>query len=125
RLADIHDGISNTLLAGERPPSADHNLGWWYAGWGQNRDGSAESVLGVNEMNTYSWTQGRCPPGPYEFQPGAVNNMCDAFHFWSLHSGGANFVLCDGSVHFLTYSAAPVMPALATRAGGEVVTIPD
>jgi prepilin-type processing-associated H-X9-DG protein len=51
--------------------------------------------------------------------------MCDALHFWSLHSGGANFAFADGSVRFLRYSADDVMPALATRAGGEVVAIPE
>jgi prepilin-type processing-associated H-X9-DG protein len=42
-------------------------------------------------------------------------------HFWSLHTGGANFLMADGSACFLTYSAADVLPALATRDGGEVV----
>jgi prepilin-type processing-associated H-X9-DG protein len=47
------------------------------------------------------------------------------FHFWSLHSGGANFLVSDGSVHFFTYDAAPIMLALATRNGREVVSLPD
>jgi len=51
--------------------------------------------------------------------------MCDQFHFWSLHSGGANFVFADGSVHYLPYSSDNIFPALATRAGGETVSIPD
>ena len=41
--------------------------------------------------------------------------------FWSLHPGGANFAFADGSVKFLRYSAADILPALATRAGGEAV----
>jgi prepilin-type processing-associated H-X9-DG protein len=125
RLTDVIDGTSNTLMVGERPPSADEVMGWWYAGWGQEKDGSADSVLGVNEMNTYSGTQGICPPGPYEFGPGKVDNQCDVFHYWSLHRGGANFVMVDGSVHFIRYEAAPLMPALATRNGREVVSLPD
>ncbi len=43
------------------------------------------------------------------------------FRFWSLHPGGANFLFVDGSVHFLPYSTRPIMPALASRAGGEAV----
>jgi prepilin-type processing-associated H-X9-DG protein len=42
-----------------------------------------------------------------------------------LHRGGANFLMVDGSVHFIHYSAAPLMPALATRSGREVVSLPD
>ncbi len=125
RFTDVIDGTSNTLMVGERPPSADKAIGWWYAGWGQQKDGSADSVLGINELNTYWGTQGSCPPGPYEFGPGKVENQCDVFHYWSLHSGGANFLMVDGSVHFLHYGAAPVMPALATRNGREVVALPD
>jgi prepilin-type processing-associated H-X9-DG protein len=47
------------------------------------------------------------------------------FHFWSPNPGGANFAFCDGSVRFLAYSADPIMPALASRAGGEPVGVPD
>jgi prepilin-type processing-associated H-X9-DG protein len=50
--------------------------------------------------------------------------MCDVSHFWSPHSGGANFAFADGSVRFLSYSADPILPALATRSGGENVEIP-
>jgi hypothetical protein len=34
-MADITDGLSNTLMVGERPPSSDFQYGWWYAGAGQ------------------------------------------------------------------------------------------
>ena len=38
-------------------------------------------------------------------------------------TGGSNFLLADGSARFLTYAADSILPALGTRAGGEV--IPD
>ncbi len=46
-------------------------------------------------------------------------------HFRSAHPGGANFALADGGVRFLAYSAADVLPARATRAGADVVALPD
>jgi prepilin-type N-terminal cleavage/methylation domain-containing protein/prepilin-type processing-associated H-X9-DG protein len=121
RFADIMDGTSNTLLAGARPPSADFQFGWWYAGAGQKFTGSADMVLGVYEQNLLPVTAGSCAPGYYPFMPGSFSNQCDMFHFWSPHSGGAQFLFADGSVRFMSYAASPIMPALASRAGGEVV----
>jgi prepilin-type processing-associated H-X9-DG protein len=124
RLADIRDGASNTLAAGERPPSADFWYGWWYTGFGQIGTGSADILLGVREKNRGGAYVYQCAPGPYHFQPGRLDEQCDLFHFWSLHSGGAHFLFADGSVRFLSYQGDSVLPALATRAGGETVAIP-
>lgn len=126
-LTSVTDGTSNTLLLGERPPSADFQFGWWYAGVGQRFTGSADMILGVQEANLLAITSGSpCGPGSYPFMPAAgFNDPCGMFHFWSPHSGGANFAFCDGSVRFLAYSANSIMAALASRAGGEVVTVTD
>ena len=125
RLTDITDGTSNTLLAGERPPSPDFWYGWWYAAAGQANSGSADTVLGVRELHYLGdpYTAG-CPPGPYHFGPGNLNNMCDSFHYWSLHSDGANFLFADASVEYLSYSADTILPVLSTRSGGEVAARP-
>jgi prepilin-type processing-associated H-X9-DG protein len=125
RMADIRDGTSSTLLVGERPPSPDERLGWWYAGTGTDDKGSAEMLLGVVDYNYYRHTYHSCDFGPYAYGPGDLNNDCDTFHYWSLHPGGAQFVFCDGSVRFLAYSANSILLALATRAGNEAVTLPD
>jgi prepilin-type N-terminal cleavage/methylation domain-containing protein/prepilin-type processing-associated H-X9-DG protein len=124
RFADITDGASQTLLVGERPPSPDNHLGWWYAGTGQQLDGSADFLLAAHDTNR-TFRAPTCPRGPYSFMPGTPNDMCDTFHFWSFHTGGAHFLFADGSVRFLSYSADSVLPALASRAGGEVASVPD
>ena len=118
RLADIADGTSNTLLVGERPPNSLLSYGWWYAGWGQAKDGSADMVLGARELIVDS-IYALCPSRSNQFGPGSVDGPCDTFHFWSPHAGGAHFLFADGSVRFLRYTADPMMPALSTRAGGE------
>ncbi len=127
RFADISDGTSQTLLVGERPPSPDFEFSWWYAGVGQDMNGSAEHVMGVRERNVSFEPEHvlYCVPGPYHFTDGRRDGVCDVFHFWSLHSGGANFAFADGSVRFLPYTADNILPALATRAGGETVAFSD
>ncbi len=127
RFADVTDGLSGTLLLGERPPSADFQFGWWYAGAGQRLTGSADVVLGVREPNLQPIVSGStCGPGNYPFRPaGGFDDQCGMFHFWSPHPGGATFALADGSVRFLRYTVDPLMPALATRAGGEAEGVPE
>lgn len=124
-MEGVRDGVSHTLLAGERPPSPDFWYGWWYAGFGQNGTGSADMLLGVRERNLGGAYVANCPPGPYHFQPGRLDEQSDLFHFWSLHSGGAYFLLADGSVRFFAYEADGLLPALATRSGREPASLPD
>lgn len=126
RFADIQDGLSHTLLIGERPPSADFWYGWWYAGYGQQGTGSVDVVLGVNELKAPALGSETtylepCSGAPHRFQPGNSMEQCSAMHFWSHHPSGANFALCDGSIHFLTYSIDnEVLRSLATRSGGDI-----
>jgi prepilin-type N-terminal cleavage/methylation domain-containing protein/prepilin-type processing-associated H-X9-DG protein len=110
-IASITDGTSNTFMVGERPPAADLSFGWWaYSDY--------DNVLATqNYINVYP----NCPmPGLYA--QGNITNNCDSNHFWSLHTGGANWLYADGSVRFLPYSATAMTIPLATRAGGEVAT---
>jgi prepilin-type N-terminal cleavage/methylation domain-containing protein/prepilin-type processing-associated H-X9-DG protein len=127
RLAEIQDGQSNTLLIGERPPSPDFWYGWWYA-TGTGTISTGDVTLGVAELNPaksggISTFLEDCPAGPYTYTAGR-NEQCDALHFWSYHSGGANFALADGSVRLISYSiSGETLQALATRAGGETVSM--
>jgi prepilin-type N-terminal cleavage/methylation domain-containing protein/prepilin-type processing-associated H-X9-DG protein len=112
KLTDIGDGASNTLLAGERPPASSTSWGWWT--WGP-----LDSAMGV--VNAAPDPHGNACPLPQTYKPGKPNVECDALHYWSYHPGGANWLFADGSVRLLPYTAVNVLPALATRSGGEVV----
>jgi prepilin-type N-terminal cleavage/methylation domain-containing protein len=123
-FAEVVDGTGNTIMVGERPPSADGVFGWWYAGWGQKKDGSADLILGAREIATHRSFR-KCPPESARYRQGRADQQCDALHFWSLHFGGAHFAFADGAVRFVSYSADLILPALATRAGNESVIPPD
>jgi len=111
-------------MIGERPPSADNWYGWWYAGHGQAGSGSPDMLLGVAEVNDGARYAEDCGSGPFRFSNGNPDRQCDLFHFWSLHSAGANFATAGGSVHFLSYSTDEnLMRALATRNGREIASI--
>ncbi len=110
RLTDIRDGTSNTVMLGERPPSADLQWGWWaYSDY--------DNLL-ATQTNYPAY--GGCP-SPNLFARGSLGNTCDSLHFWSMHSGGANWAFGDASVRFIPYSGAAALVPLATRNGKEVV----
>jgi prepilin-type N-terminal cleavage/methylation domain-containing protein/prepilin-type processing-associated H-X9-DG protein len=108
-VADVSDGISNTLATGERPPEADLNIGWWMSD-------IMDCLLPT--QNFTNWASVSCPK-PALFAPGKLDNDCDVNHYWSFHPGGGNWLFADGSVRFLPYSASALTLPLATRAGGE------
>jgi prepilin-type N-terminal cleavage/methylation domain-containing protein/prepilin-type processing-associated H-X9-DG protein len=119
---DVTDGLSGTLLAGERSrnladatwvgavPSGHvcTNPSW------PVRDCATSNVMVM--ANTGPW-----PDEPWVNVPNHKASKAD--DYWSLHPGGCNFLLGDGSVRFIKETVDPtVFSALASRAGGEVVS---
>jgi prepilin-type N-terminal cleavage/methylation domain-containing protein/prepilin-type processing-associated H-X9-DG protein len=124
RIAHITDGLSNTLMAGERPPAPDKNWGHWWLEeyhtslWAIGAWTPAKDTLGDG-------TGDPCPAQSY-FSPGDNADYCHVNHYWSFHEGGGNWLLCDGSVRFLGYAAGEtIVPAMATISGGEEIPVLD
>jgi len=120
RPEEITDGLSATVMAGERPPPNSWNAGWWYSAWMPYEWYAANA--GPNGGVALQYDLAEDPICRSCFGPGRVDNEADRYHAWSLHRGGGNFLFADGAVRFFSYSAAPRMPALASIAGGEPAT---
>lgn len=92
-VAAIADGLSNTIAFGESRPDC---FGSMRRGWGgvQNGSGVALTTLPLN----YDTCQPPLPDAPPCNNPGNVF----ARGFGSKHPGGVSFVLCDGSIVFLS-----------------------
>jgi prepilin-type processing-associated H-X9-DG protein len=113
KLTDITDGTSNSLLLAEcagRPQvyqKRQLTTTTVLAAWSAHR-----SMLSFQGVDPVTFAK----PGPC-----AVNctNQSDVYSF---HSGGANTVFADGSVHFVAESMPLyVLASLYTRASGEIV----
>ena len=105
RFAEVSDGLSNTIMAGETLPGHCVFAGAYHC----NRP--------------IGWTQ--IPINIMENDGGQDGRWFRTCGYKSLHPGGANFVMGDGSVHFFSESIDyRLFNGLGTRAGGEVVTVP-
>lgn len=128
RLFEITDGLSQTLMMGERPPPDSGQAGKWYPSSGYPASSVFQFAQGPNsampvDMNMFHVGAG-CG-GAYYFRPGRTDRPCDRYHFWSLHPRGGNWLFADGSCRFLSYQARDLIPALASIAGQDPVMLPD
>lgn len=103
RFSDIQDGLSNTLAVGERVSRA--SSGWLYTWVG---------VLGGGE-NPIVRILGDTDVTPNK-------DLIRMDEFASYHTGGAQFLMGDGAVRFLSNSIdLAVYRALASRNKGDIV----
>lgn len=108
KFADVTDGLSNTVLLGERGWNPSPNASAFSSSWcGIVASADAYVFQSVPFLELL------------EFRP--INYLIGGAEcFSSQHSGGAQFALCDGSVQFLSESMdGGMFQALGTAAGGE------
>ncbi len=121
KLASITDGLSNTLLVVEFAGRPDHYilgkkqptnaaLQWpnWWGPWA-----SYQSSI----FKTWS-ADGTTPNGP------CTVNCNNNWGIYAFHVGGANILLCDGSVQFVGKTLdREIFAGIVTKAGGEIISL--
>jgi hypothetical protein len=113
KMAEVTDGTSNTLMVGEVSWKGSgyyrmFNRGYYY----ENPDGG-RGVLLLMARNVYQ---------PINSKYTATwNSQC----FGSLHPGGSQFTLADGSAKFVSQTIdMRVYLAIASRNGNETDSVP-
>ncbi|WP_397570362.1 DUF1559 domain-containing protein [Schlesneria sp. T3-172] len=103
RFVDVTDGLSNTLMVGER--LSRPGAGWLYT-WTGVVSGGENPIVRIL--------------GDTDITPN--RDLIHIDEFASYHVGGAQFVLGDGSVRFISNSIdLRIYQGLASRASGEII----
>jgi type II secretory pathway pseudopilin PulG len=126
--AQVTNGTSNTLLVGEKlmnvqycttAPQGDDNEGYYFG----YQDDSIRWAPSAADLSGPAL--GGAPGTALLEQDfyGPLNVYCHGFYwgfrFGSSHPSGCQFVLCDGSIHFISYSINPdVFRNACSRKGG-------
>jgi prepilin-type N-terminal cleavage/methylation domain-containing protein/prepilin-type processing-associated H-X9-DG protein len=118
-IAQVTDGTSNTIMAGEVIPSRAADSNFWYfngayagctvpLGWNSNTYPSSAA-------NCYNQWQNSTAPTGCRYSAAAKG-------WQSFHPGGCNILFGDGSVKFLKSSISLyTLCGLGSKAGGEVI----
>jgi len=114
RANEVTDGLSHTLMAGETLPGDFV----WNGAFCPNFPVASTSI----PLDTYISDNGL--HGTWD--PGTGDIWARSSGYKSLHPGGVNFVMGDGSLHLLNPAIDyKLFNQLGTRAGGETVQVPD
>src|SRR5262249_26043167 len=135
-FASITDGLSNTIAAGEMhnilkgyttttvnsvsigttPVESGGPIAWASSGGDYYSEGRTSVPMNTLEGPYYSRTI---------TDPAALRDILyksPVYSFRSSHTGGCNFLLCDGSVKFITQGIdMATYMALGSRNGGEAI----
>jgi prepilin-type processing-associated H-X9-DG protein len=95
RMQDITDGTSNTLMLGERDTPNCHS-----GTWAGIRNPKGSGTRGFYNVLGNVHVRLNTPDPPIAWNDTTVGGCYMGFS--SLHPGGANFALCDGSVRYIT-----------------------
>lgn len=106
---EIPDGLSNTFAVGEC-------IGVWSLNQNFGTQSISTTAQPINHLNDY-YSQGT------ENWPTAANpQWADHIAFRSLHPGGAHFIMCDASAHFVSENIDHASyRAMASRDGGDTI----
>lgn len=116
----ITDGSSNTLLVGERHHRQSPQTTWVGAVTSAQIPQTLNPALGVEAEGVLVLTNS----GPVSEARVPNNGLDHAEDSNSTHPAGVNWLFCDGTVRPIRYTISPsVWVALATRAGGESVSL--
>ena len=121
RIAEVADGTSNTVAASEAFQGRGNDLRgftWWGGAAGYT------AYMSPNSTEQDVITGGICAPLTSPRMPCTTTSTAARPRLMgarSLHVGGVNVALCDGSLRFVRESISmPVWRALSTAQGGEV-----
>lgn len=141
RIADITDGLSNTMMLAERagrpsvwingqrgtfrgdarnpiPPGSGENVvdeGW---GWA-DMEAVGGSVNGSDQTGLQTHTSGS---GNVTGTGGCLINCMNVSEYYSFHTGGMQVSMADGSVRFVSENvSAQILLGIITKSGGEVI----